>query len=86
MVSFLAISIFNKVQIFVSFENLTKQHNIPLSVPYLVQSFSKNYIFDSNRDANKTSQNEYIELTLKKISFFKNKLTISTIAIIKCYH
>ena len=35
------------------------------------QSFSKNYIFDSNHEPNKTSQNENIEFTFKKNLFFQ---------------
>ena len=35
------------------------------------QSFSKNYIFDSNHETNKTSQNENIEFTFKKNLFFQ---------------
>ena len=37
----------------------------------IFQSFSKNYIFDSNREPNKTSQNENIEFTFKKNLFFQ---------------
>lgn len=37
----------------------------------IFQSFSKNYIFDSNREPNKTSQNENIEFTFKKNLFIQ---------------
>ena len=37
----------------------------------IFQSFSKNYVFDSNREPNKTSQNENIEFTFKKNLFIQ---------------
>ena len=37
----------------------------------IFQSFSKNYIFDSNKEPNKTSQNENIEFTFRKNLFLQ---------------